>query len=190
MPGRIHFIPDNYTLFDRMVAAGEKDEAVAKKQAMLANSVVLTSQATTFMLAGEEFFRTKGGDHNSYESSYEVNELNYELKVDNYKAFENYQKLIALKTKVDGLHLAKADANKLNVTVTANQIVFEIKDTTNGKVYKIVHNNGYKSNELPTVDMSGYTLYLNTDLDGSAITLSANTAFKAYQTVIGVKDLA
>ena len=181
---------DNYTLFDRMVAAGEKDEAVAKKQAMLANSVVLTSQATTFMLAGEEFFRTKGGDHNSYESSYEVNELNYELKVDNYKAFENYQKLIALKTKVDGLHLAKADANKLNVTVTANQIVFEIKDTTNGKVYKIVHNNGYKSNELPTVDMSGYTLYLNTDLDGSAITLSANTAFKAYQTVIGVKDLA
>ena len=181
---------DNYTLFDRMVAAGEKDATVAKKQAMLANSVVLTSQATTFMLAGEEFFRTKGGDHNSYESSYEVNELNYELKVDNYKAFENYQKLIALKTKVDGLHLAKAEANKLNVTVTANQIVFEIKDTTNGKVYKIVHNNGYKSDELPTVDMSGYSLYLNTDLDGSAITLSANTAFKAYQTVIGVKDLA
>lgn len=181
---------DNYTLFDRMIAAGEKDEAVAKKQAMLANSVVLTSQGTTFILAGEEFFRTKGGDHNSYESSYEVNELDYELKVDNMKAFENYQKLISLKTSVDGLHLAKAQANKLTVNVSTNQIVFDIVDTANNKTYRIVHNNGYKPAELSTQDMSGYTLYLNTDLDGSEITLSATTSFKAYQTVIGVKDLA
>ena len=181
---------DNYTLFDRMIAAGEKDELVAKKQAMLANAIVLTSQATTFMLAGDEFFRTKGGDHNSYQSSYEVNELNYELKVDNLKAFENYKKLIALKIDVDGLHLVKAQANKLDVTVTANQIVFNIIDNANSKTYRIVHNNGYNSAELPTVDMSGYDLYLNTDLDGETITLSSSTTFKAYQTVIGVKNLA
>ena len=181
---------DNYTLFDRMLAAGEKDEAVAKKQAMLANSVVLTSQGTTFILAGEEFFRSKGGDHNSYESSYEVNELNYELKVDNYKAFENYQKLIQFKTSVDGLHLAKAECNKLSVNVTSNQIVFEITDTANSRVYKIVHNNGYKPETLATQDFEGYTLYLNTDLDGNNVTLSATTTFNAYQTVIAYKDLA
>ena len=138
---------------------------------MLSNSVILTSQATTFMLAGEEFFRTKGGDHNSYESSYEVNELNYELKVDNYKAFENYQKLIQLKTSVDGLHLSKAEANKISVNVTANQIVFDIVDTANNKVYRIVHNNGYKTDQLATVDMSGFELYLNTDFDGEQINL-------------------
>lgn len=180
---------DNYTLYDRMIAAGESNEEIAKKQAMLANSVVLTSQGTTFILAGEEFFRTKGGDHNSYESSYEVNELNYELKVDNYKAFENYQKLIQLKTTVDGLHLPKASANKISVNVTANQIVFDIVDTANNKVYRIVHNNGYKTDELATVDMSGFDLYLNTDLDGNNIELSANTTFNAYQTIIGVKSL-
>jgi hypothetical protein len=37
--------------------------------------------------------------------------------------------------------------------------------------------------------MSGFELYLNTDLDGEQINLSANTTFKAYQTVIGVKTL-
>ena len=77
----------------------------------------------------------------------------------------------------------------ISVNVTANQIVLDIVDTTNNKVYRIVHNNGYKSNELATVDMSGFELYLNTDLDGEQINLSANTAFKAYQTVIGVKTL-
>ena len=106
------------------------------------------------------------------------------------KAFENYQKLISLKTSVDGLHLAKAQANKLTVNVSTNQIVFDIVDTANNKTYRIVHNNGYKPAELSTQDMSGYTLYLNTDLDGSEITLSATTSFKAYQTIIGVKDLA
>ena len=111
------------------------------------------------------------------------------MKVDNYKAFENYQKLIKLKTTVDGLHLKKADANKLSVNVTANQIVFDIVDTTNNKVYRIVHNNGYKTDELATVDLSGFELYLNTDLDGQEINLTSATTFKAYQTVIGVKSL-
>ena len=46
-------------------------------------------------------------------------------------------------------------------------------DTANNKVYRIVHNNGYKSNELAPVDMSGFELYLNTDLDGNNITKNA-----------------
>ena len=81
--------------------------------AMLANSIVFTSQGTTFMLAGEEFLRTKGGNHNSYNASYEVNELDYELKVDHYDMFQNYQKLIALKQNLDGLHLDGTKASQL-----------------------------------------------------------------------------
>lgn len=180
---------DNYTLYDRIKASGIEDEFVIKSGCMLANSVILTSQATTFILAGEEFFRTKGGDHNSYQSSYEVNEHNYELKVDNIKAVENYKKLIALKTTVDGLSLEKDDCESLNVTMNGfNQIVYDIIDKKNNKTYKIIHNNGFDSASLTSIDLSGYELYLNTSLDDEEFVLSESTKFKPYQTVIAVKN--
>lgn len=180
---------DNYTLYDRIKASGIEDEATIKSCCMLANSVILTSQATTFMLAGEEFFRTKQGDHNSYQSSYEVNEHNYELKVDNYQAVENYKKLIALKTSVDGLALNKEGCENLEVTINgSNQIVYDIVDSKNNKTYKIIHNNGYDTFSLKTLDLTGYELYLNTDLSGDEFVISNETKFKAYQTVIVVKN--
>ncbi len=178
---------DNYTLFDRMKAANANvGELTAKSQAMLANSVVLTSQGTTFMLAGEEFLRTKGGDHNSYESSYQVNELNYALKITNKDMFENYQKLITLKKTVDGLHLDTDACTALNVSVSKNQIKFDIKDTTNNKTYRIVHNNAVGT--LPNVDFAGYTLYLDTYFGTENTTLSGATQCRQYQTIIGFKN--
>ena len=181
---------DNYTLYDRIKASGINDELTIKQSCMLANSVVLTSQGTTFILAGEEFFRTKGGDHNSYQSSYEVNELNYELKVDNLKAVENYKKLIALKTSVDGLALDLELCESLEIiTNGSNQIVYDIKDSKNNKSYKIIHNNGYQPETLNKIDLSGYTLYLNTSLTEKQFTLSNESSFEAYQTIIAVKDL-
>jgi hypothetical protein len=84
---------DNYTLYDRIKAAKITDEDTVKKMAMLANSVVFTSQGVSFMLAGEEFLRTKGGNENSYDASYKVNELDYSLKIKNMDMFENYDNL-------------------------------------------------------------------------------------------------
>ena len=59
------------TLYDRIKAAGITDEDTVKKMAMLANAVVLTSDGVGFMLSGEEMLRTKNGNDNSYNSSYE-----------------------------------------------------------------------------------------------------------------------
>ena len=158
-------------------------------QTMLANSLILTSQGTTFILAGDEFLRTKGGDHNSYQSSYKVNELDYSLKIKNNQIFQNYKKLIELKTKTDGLHLQTAkECGAISVTFNGtNQIVYEIKDTKLNRTYIIIHNNGYKPETLPTMDLSGYTLYLNTSLTAKDFVLSSETQFVAYQTVIAYK---
>jgi pullulanase len=151
----------------------------------LANSVVFTSQGTSFMLSGEEFFRTKGRNSNSYNASYDVNTLDYALKIKNNAAFQHYKKLIALKKTVDGLHLGQDDAQKLDIqTSGANEIVFTLKDTANGKTYKVVHANGYST--PAAVDFSGYSnVYLDT-LD-SGVALSSSTAIKNYQTLIAVK---
>jgi pullulanase len=179
---------DNYTLYDRFKAAGITDEDTVKKMAMLANSVVFTSQGTTFMLAGEEFLRTKGGNHNSYNATYEVNELNYELKVDHLDMFKNYQKLIALKQNLDGLHLdgTKVDNLRIENRDSNNTLLYKLNDETNGKEYIVIHTNGVNPSSRGTIDLTGYTVYLDTlgELEGEL----GQVTPKAFQTIIAYKN--
>lgn len=179
---------DNYTLYDRIKAAKTTDENTIRKMAVLANSVVFTSQGTSFMLAGEEFLRTKNGNPNSYNASYKVNELNYALKVKNADVFENYRKLISFKQSIDGLHLNAGENNALNVIVNAdnNMIKYELKDETNNRIYQVIHVNGYVTSELK-VDLSGYSLYLDTINATKA--LGADTKLEPFETIIAYKNL-
>ena len=178
---------DNYTLYDRIKAAGITDEATVKKMAMLANSVVLTSQGTSFMLAGEEFLRTKQGNSNSYNASYEVNELDYSLKIKNIDMFNNYKKLIAFKQNVDGMHLNTVTSLTISSSL-GNRISYDITDTENNLTYKVIHTNGYSENTLGNVNLDGYTLYLDT-LNRSDLTLSSSTSLKSFETIIAYKSL-
>lgn len=179
---------DNYTLYDRFVAAGIEDEAVIKKMAMLANSVVFTSQGVTFMLAGEEFLRTKGGNSNSYNASYEVNELDYSLKVKHLDMFKNYQKLIALKQNkaLFGKTGIEAEEIIVNTNFDGSLIYFDLEDQVNNRTYRIIHSNGVSNNEK-VIDMSGYTLYLDT-LGLESLVLNQNTTIADYQTIIAYKN--
>ncbi|MCH5180655.1 MAG: type I pullulanase [Erysipelotrichales bacterium] len=180
---------DNYTLYDRIKAAGIKDEETIKKMAMLANSVVFTTQGITFMLAGEEFLRTKGGNSNSYEASYAVNELNYSLKIKNIDMFENYKKLIALKHNTALFGLSGEDSKKIEIKTNSDgsMIYYDLLDSVNNVSYRIVHSNGVSA-EDKVVDLSGYELYLDT-LNLEGFTLSANTKVQNYQTIIAYKNL-
>lgn len=178
---------DNYTLYDRIQAAGISDEETIAKMAVLANSVVFTSLGTTFMLAGEEFLRTKGGNSNSYDASYEVNELDYSLKIQNDHVFENYQKLIEFKTSVDAM--ASIDRNSITVDIVDNVITYSVFDTD--YEYKIVHVNGYQPNAISDVDFDGFELYLDTlsAYRTDTLVLSDATALMAYETIIARKAI-
>ena len=186
---------DNFTLHDRIAILNPDDEETVAKMAMLANSVVFTSQGTSFMLAGDEFLRSKPDDgpdstagysHNSYNKSYECNQLDYALKVKHLDMIEHYKKLIALKTKASGLHLGQNDASKLNVeTVDDNNlIVYQISDKETGRTYKIAHASGVGT--AKAVDFSGYTLYLDT-LDKAGLNLGSSTQLDHFQTIIAYK---
>lgn len=181
---------DNYTLYDRIKASGIEDDDTIKKMAMLANSIVLTSQGTSFMLAGEEFLRTKGGNENSYNASYEVNELNYSLKVQHLDMFENYKKLIKLNVSTDLFSKNGEECSLINVEVSeeSNLIVYTLIDTLNNREYKIAHCNGFNGELSKIVNFEGYTLYLDT-LNSDNLNLNAETLMKDYQTIIAYKNL-
>lgn len=183
---------DNYTLKDRMVASGgvSSSGTILAKANVLANSFPLLSQGTSFLLSGDEFNRSKNGSSNSYSSSYEVNTLDYGLKSRYYDSiFTPYTKLIALKKSVDGLHLSAAEA--ANVTVDSSLaggaiIKQTFKDTANKKEYVAYHCNGTAAVTSATIDLSGYSLYM----DSQALARSGSFAPAKYEVVIGVKDIA
>ena len=169
---------DNFTLFDRIKAAGVTDEVTVKKMAMLANSVVLTSDGVGFMLSGEEMLRTKNGNDNSYNSSYEENEINYELKHTNIDMFNNYQKLINFKKNVN------FDGLKLRREYPRDILVYDI--VNNDKEYIVIHKNGVDK-EI-SIDLSGYKLYLDTLNVLNENESLENIKIENYQTIIAIKE--
>ena len=83
---------DNYTLWDKLQGCySESDSAVQKKYHRLATGIVLLSQGIPFLHSGQEFFRTKQGDGNSYRSPDSVNQLDWERK-SKYKDNVEYMK--------------------------------------------------------------------------------------------------
>ncbi len=73
---------DNHTLWDKLTKS-VPDATDEQKAAMtrLGAAIVMISKGTPFWLAGEEMLRTKGGDHNSYNSSDAVNNIDWDALV-------------------------------------------------------------------------------------------------------------
>ncbi len=92
---------DNHTIWDKLLKSNpdaSDDERLLMNR--LGASIVLTSKGVPFFLAGEEMLRTKGGDHNSYASSDEVNNIKWDALTtgsDVMKMRDFYRGLIAMR---------------------------------------------------------------------------------------------
>lgn len=89
---------DNLTTWDKIQQAAQ-GVPVEMQQRMqrFAGLLVLTSQGISFLHGGQEFCRSKGGSHNSYNLPDEVNRIDWSLKQANHDVFAYYQGLIALR---------------------------------------------------------------------------------------------
>ena len=91
----------NLTLWDKLIAsAPDVSEEERVKMQKLANALVLTSQGIPFLHAGQEFARTKGGEHNSYQSPDRVNRIDWGRKVRYRELFDYTKCLIALRRPI------------------------------------------------------------------------------------------
>ncbi len=92
---------DNHTLWDRLVISTIDDARITEsdRRAMdkLAAAILFTSQGIPFIQTGQEFLRTKGGDHNSYDKPDAVNMIRWREKAAHQDIYEYYQGLIALR---------------------------------------------------------------------------------------------
>ncbi len=105
---------DNHTLWDRLLISTIDDASVTtedrRAMAKLGAIILLTAQGIPFIHAGQEFLRTKGGDHNSYDKPDAVNMIRWAQKAENYDVYEYYRGLIALRRAHPILRMATAAA--------------------------------------------------------------------------------
>jgi len=89
---------DNLCLYDKLVVScPEADDAVRERMARLGYTLLLLSQGVPFLHGGDEFFRTKGGDANSYQSSDAVNKIDWRRKA-RFEGLQAYvRELLALR---------------------------------------------------------------------------------------------
>ncbi|MEP7343402.1 MAG: type I pullulanase [Acidobacteriota bacterium] len=134
---------DNHTLWDRLAISTIDNASIndADRRAMdkLAAAVLFTSQGVPFIQAGQEFLRTKGGDHNSYNKPDAVNMIRWREKGKHRDVYEYYQGLIALRRAHPLFRLQTADEvrravkfldDHLGLAVPSGCVAYLIEDVT------------------------------------------------------------
>lgn len=127
---------DNLTLWDKILKSNGSTDYNGTNSTFLAQNklsaaIVLTSQGIPFYLAGEEFARTKNGDHNSYKSSDSVNQLDW-TRVSKYKNLVDYYKgLMKIRSSYSPFRAADSSAiNTTYFTENGSAIGYTIQNTT------------------------------------------------------------
>lgn len=90
---------DNYTLYDFAKKELKLDENKIIDGCRLALQIILISQGIPFIHAGQEFFRTKKGVENSYNSGDDVNLFDYERLTKYHEDILGFKDLIKIRKK-------------------------------------------------------------------------------------------
>ncbi len=127
---------DNHTLYDKLKISqpdASEEELIAMDK--LANAIVMTSQGVAFIHAGAEILRTKNGEHNSYNLSDEINQIDWSWKVENQNVMTYYQNLIALRKAHPAFRMTTTDEVVRNLAfgkVVPGLISYQITHHANG----------------------------------------------------------
>jgi len=191
---------DNLTLHDVIAhstgLSSETNQDEIQKRIRLGNAIILTSQGTAFLHAGQEYGRTKkwngsenpsgeyttvdeSGEifiHNSYDASDSINMFDWDAVTNNgiQKETMEYTKgLIAIRKSSDAFRLGSQDLVNSNVTLV-NTDSIDNTDLAIGYICKAT--DGQEYYVFINGDSSTRTINLSVDLTGSDILADANTA--------------
>ena len=135
---------DDLSLTDKLKKSmPDATEAERLAAAKLAQTIVLTSQGTPFIFAGEEVFRDKKGVHNSYKSPDSINAIDWNNKTKYKDQFEYYKNLIALRKAHPAFRMTNAadiarnlKFDKIDSKKTPNLISYSLLNNANGDEWK------------------------------------------------------
>ena len=159
---------DNHTLWDKLtITTG--DEAERRKQNKLSAAIYMSCQGRVFIYSGEEYLRTKNGEHNTFNMPIGLNKMDWELTEKNKDMVSFYKELIGLRKEMTGL-CDKSKTAKDNITTFVKEegllgVKVANKETSLVKpVYKeaLIIFNANKEEKTITLPEGKYKLLINT----------------------------
>ena len=140
---------DNLTLWDKILKSNwcsdfDTTDALYIRQNELSAVLVLMSLGISFFLAGEEFARTKQGDHNSYKSPDSINSINWTRAVRYKKLVDYYKGLIRIRKAFSPLRDSTTKAvNDGYIVYNGQSISLTLRNTAEGewKMLSVIINN-------------------------------------------------
>lgn len=91
---------DNLTLFDKLdISLDNADHERVRLADKMAAALVLLSRGIAFIQAGQEFLRSKNGEHNTYNLPDSVNSLKWDKLTENRDIADYYRGLIAFRNR-------------------------------------------------------------------------------------------
>lgn len=146
---------DNHTLWDKLELTNPGDSAEVRKQMhKLSSSILLTSQGIPFLHAGQEFMRTKYGDHNSYKSPDSINQMDWLRRVAYNNEVDYMKGLIDLRKKYPAFRMTSTEQIKKHISfidAPKNVIAYSIDGKGNGNKnenFMVAHNANRESVDI------------------------------------------
>ena len=185
---------DNATLYDRLANSlthdeyGKRNEQALKSNRMAA-AIIYSSQGVPFILAGEEFARTKDGNENSYNAPADLNSLKWEKTVEfsdlisYYKGMMNIRKSFTPLTAGDKSYQDKIKVSG-NFSDTTTLIYYVITNDQPGEWNKmaVVHNASSRVQNVTLPDKS-----IGTDFQWVILAKDDRAGLTSLGTVTGRK---
>ncbi|HEK9100069.1 TPA: type I pullulanase [Bacillus pseudomycoides] len=167
---------DNHTLWDKLALTNPGDsEEVRKQMHKLSSSIILTSQGVSFLHAGQEFMRTKYGDHNSYKSPDSINQMDWVRRVAFDKEVEYMKGLIELRNKYSAFRMTIAEQIKKHITfmdAPKNVVAYTIDGKTNGnknEYFVVAHNANREAVEITLPSKGPWKVLVDGERAGSKV---------------------
>ncbi|RPD49499.1 type I pullulanase [Hymenobacter sediminis] len=134
---------DDQVLWDKLAASNPAaSEADRMKMDLLSNTIVFMSQGIPFLPVGDEFLRTKGGSHNSYNEPDAVNQIDWSRKTDYARIYAFYRQLIALRRAHPAFRLPTQELVQRHLeflpNLPATTIGYRLKDHAGGDAWDTI----------------------------------------------------
>lgn len=184
---------DDMCLVDRLKvsipeAAYDMEEVIRLNQ--LAQTAVFTSQGIPFMLSGEEMLRDKKDVHNSFNSSDEINHLDWNNLKKYPQVFAYYKGLIQMRKAHPAFRLGSAELVRKHLEFLPTQdclVAFRLKNHAGGDKWNNIYVVLSGSTNLQSVNIpkGKYTIVANNgvineagigEMEGGEVMIDAQTA--------------
>lgn len=167
---------DNHTLWDKLQLTNPGDsEEVRKQMHKLSSSIILTSQGVSFLHAGQEFMRTKYGDHNSYKSPDSINQMDWVRRAAFDKEVEYMKGLIELRNNHSAFRMTSVEQIKKHLTfidAPKNVVAYTLDGKANGNkndYFVVAHNANREAVEITLPSKGPWKVLVDGERAGSKV---------------------